>query len=158
MDWPDPGAVIDVAEAMAGAMERQAKADPSANTAPDVLSAVYAMYVTWVCAVLEANVGSYKRHVIPEVERRGSGYDAETAQGLWGIRVAFTHSDGRLDKITMDENRAWAQRAARTFDSVEYDEAEARLVLTHDGIVMQARTFLLKVIGWAEAQGPSGPS
>ncbi len=87
-----------------------------------------AAFVTWLVACEEARAqirtndpkASFVRHVIeflpddddPAWEQTNSvGFHASLKnrmRALWGIRIAFTHSDGDILKIGSSNNREWA--------------------------------------------------
>ena len=90
-----------------------------------------ASFVTWLVACEESRAqnrtndqnASFVKHVIealpvcddPNWEQTNSeGFHASLKnrmQGLWGIRIAFTHSDGDVSNILNLNSKTWAQSA-----------------------------------------------
>jgi hypothetical protein len=90
-----------------------------------------AAFVTWLVACEEARAqirtndpkASFVKHVVeflpdddhPAWEQTNSeGFHSSLKnrmQGIWGIRIAFTHSDGDVSKIGNLKSKAWAQSA-----------------------------------------------
>jgi hypothetical protein len=90
----------------------------------EAVSRIYGMFVSWLTACEEARLGGSFRKVV--IERLPTIDDEswpnyimpiptstlrKRAESLWGIRVAFTHGDGDLRKVTNQTNRSYAEDA-----------------------------------------------
>jgi hypothetical protein len=94
-------------------------------------SVLRAAFVTWLVACEEARAqvrtndpkASFVKYVVEALpnsddlnweQTNSEGFPSSLKnrmQGLWGIRIAFTHSDGDVSKIVNLKNKAWAQSA-----------------------------------------------
>lgn len=103
------------------------------------VSAIRASYITWLVACVEAMAqdlsgspsASFRSHVIdklPDLDDpnwedyilpKPKSSLRRRLEALWGIRVAFTHSDGRTDMISNVTNRGFAEAAPKHINGVE---------------------------------------
>lgn len=107
----------------------------------EAVSRIYGMFVTWLTACEEArHQTGYSQSVIAALpdndDPNWSQYIApaptstlkQRAQALWGIRVAFTHSDGDLNLITNTTNNGYANDAPNHLPGVSI--SNDRLIIT----------------------------
>lgn len=99
-------------------------------------SRIVGMFVTWLTACEEArhqatnSSASYTRNVINALPVQDDpNWDdyimppptstlRERAEALWGVRIAFTHGDGDLNLISNQQNKSYAQNAAKILEGV----------------------------------------
>ncbi len=98
---------------------------------PNFQSFWYASYAVLGTSLFEAVYGTYSK--LANALDDDAGLDTKTgANGslplnpiseivasLWGIRIAFTQSDGTLSGIINDRNRTWAEQSPGVFPSVK---------------------------------------
>ena len=102
------------------------------------MSNVIGMFITWITATEEVrqnsigNKGSFSKTVIsvlPNLDDKTwksyldspKGTLKERAESLWGIRIAFTHGNGDIDRIKNKTNKEYARNAANFLQGVVLD-------------------------------------
>ena len=104
-------------------------------------SVLRAAFVTWLVACEEARAQIRTENptadfvnqvinVLPDLDdpswqqTNADGFTAplkDRMRSLWGVRIAFTHSDGDISKISSARNRAWAENARFYLNGVSLD-------------------------------------
>ena len=130
------------------------------DSASEAVSAVFASYVTWLVACEEARAierlkkerVSFRRdivEVLPKsdpntwksyIQPAPKSSLRKRMEAIWGLRVAFTHSDGTLSKIADQKNRDFAAEAPRHLDGLI--ENDGKLDASHLSLHLVTRSFV----------------
>jgi hypothetical protein len=130
------------------------------DQASEAVSAVFASYVTWLVACEEARAierlkkerVSFRRDIVealPEadlihwdtyIQPVPKSSLRQRMAAIWGLRVAFTHSDGTLSKIADQRNKELAADAPRHLDGLI--EKDGKLDASQLSLHLVTRSFV----------------